>query len=349
VPFSDTMSFKFYRDITEMEKEAVSSFTKNLLSQHLPIILSERHFATITGLKLDFLYSVSNHEKSFYRTFKIQKKSGGSREINAPLPVLMSLQKWILSEILEKRETSVAATAYKKGLSTKNNARIHRGQKYILKLDIEGFFDNLNFEKVYSVFFKMGYTKPVSLMLAKVCLRDGVLPQGAPTSGLLANIILDDFDQNVLSFCREQGFRYTRYSDDLTISGPSKRIKKSLSYIKNLLGYNALRLNESKTRLVSPGQRKIVTGIVVNQILNAPKEMVLDLRQQHYYIVKFGLYRHASVQSWKNVGLELDRLIGKAAYISNIRPKNLYFKKIHRELLLVRDEVPDLKVRARLK
>lgn len=196
------------------------------------------------------LYGISNNIDLNYEEIIIKKKNKGLRYLNEPSPILKSIQKRILKNVLEEKMISKCAYAYKKGLSTVLNAKNHVGCKVILKLDIENFFDNINFYKVYnSCFNESLYPKKLGMLLTNLCVYNGKLPQGAPTSGYISNIVLRDFDCNIDAYCKDKNINYTRYSDDMTFSGEFD-IRKLIKYVNELLFKEGFRLNKSKIKVV---------------------------------------------------------------------------------------------------
>ena len=186
---------------------------------------------------------------------------------------------------------SVYAKAYVKHKSIRDNARFHRKQKKVLSLDIKNFFDNITSEKVYELFIKAGYADDVVVMLTNICCLNGCLPQGAPTSPMLSNIILFDFDCQIGKYTNELNVRYSRYADDMTFSGdfvPGQII----GVVKKHLNDLGLKLNQNKTRTRYQSQRQEVTGIVVNEKMQLSKEVRKKIRQELFYIKKYGLDSH---------------------------------------------------------
>ena len=168
--------------------------SKRLMDKGLTVILSQVHFCYLVGYKPAYVYAVSNSADKFYRCFTVPKKNGGERQISEPLPNLKEIQEWILRNVLEKMQTSPYAKAYVKGKSIKDNARFHRGQKKLLSLDIQNFFDSISGWYVYNVFNGAGYSKQVAKLLTQLCIKRNKLPQGAPTSAMLSNLVMRDFD-----------------------------------------------------------------------------------------------------------------------------------------------------------
>ena len=266
-------------------------YAKNLYEKDLPVIFDQQHLALLVGFKQEYLQKASNAPRKFYRTFSIPKKSGGERVISEPLPSLKEIQRWILEEILYNSPISTFAKAYFPGRSIRKNARFHVKQNIVLTVDIEDFYGSLRFKRVFSFFARQGYAVPVSTMLSNLCCLHGSLPQGAPTSPALSNLLMHQFDKRVAGFAIKHGIRYTRYADDMTFSGsfePGMIIK----FVRKVLGELNLRINERKIQLKRPHQRQEVTGAIVNEKLQAPRELRRELRQAVYYIDKYGLASH---------------------------------------------------------
>lgn len=266
-------------------------YAHKLAARGLPVIYDQKHLCQLVGYRQEYVYAVSNAQEHFYRRYSIPKKNGGSREISEPLPSLKEIQRWILDNILEKVKISVYAKAYVKGKSIRENARFHKKQKILLSLDIEKFFDNIKSERVYHVFRDLGYAENVVVMLTNLCCLDGCLPQGAPTSPALSNIILTGFDDQIGNYIKDKKIRYTRYADDMTFSGdfyPGKII----GFVRRKLDPLGLSLNNEKIRTRRQSQRQEVTGVVVNEKMQLPKSLRKRIRQEMYYIRKYGLESH---------------------------------------------------------
>jgi len=266
-------------------------YALNLFEKNLPIIYDVSHLSLLIGIKEEYIYKITNSPKSGYRKFQIPKKTEGYRTINEPLPNLKIIQKWIQERILENINVSVFAKAYRKNVNLKDNIRFHKGQKIVLKIDLEDFFGNLKQKKIVKLFIDLGYTKELSVVLAKLCTLNGSLPQGAPTSPLLSNILMNEFDDKISEYCKANRIRYTRYADDLTFSGEFD-IKLLYNEVKKLLSSLRLKINIKKTIVMRQHNRQIVTGIVVNQNQKVFKEYRHKIRQEIYYINKYGIEEH---------------------------------------------------------
>ncbi|MDL2290637.1 retron St85 family RNA-directed DNA polymerase [Desulfovibrio sp. OttesenSCG-928-F20] len=287
-----------------------------LIQNGLPIIFDATHLSLLVGYNKEYLFSAANSPRHFYRTFRIKKKSGGEREISEPLPSLKEIQHWILENILINIPCSKYAKAYIKKSSILQNAKFHRSQKNVLRLDIRHFFPSINLSKTYLVFYGAGYSKSVSMLLARLCSLHNGLPQGAPTSPALSNIAMKEVDSRIGGYTIKKNIRYTRYADDLVFSGdfiPGDVISIS----SKILGEYGFALNEKKTKLMRAHQRQRVTGLIVNKKINIQRELKRKLIQEAYYINKYGLQSH--LDKTLNTSIHyIARLIGLTAFALSV-------------------------------
>ena len=271
------------------------------------------------GISAKTLYAVSNNLSKHYRKAKLPKKNGGFRNLSVPDEVLKSIQKRIAEVLLIHMPVSRYAKAYRFGSSTLRNAKHHVGKQVVLKLDILHFFDSIRYSTVKDKLFPEEiYAEPLRILLTMLCYHKDALPQGAPSSPAITNIILYEFDEQLGQWCREHGIAYTRYCDDMTFSGdfePSEAIR----YVRLELKKMGFLLNEQKTRIQRPGQQQTVTGIVVNEKLSIPADYRRKLRQELYYCRKFGILEHM-----QEIGLEIPedtyrmQLLGKVNHVLQV-------------------------------
>lgn len=312
-----------YRD---EEIEALLSYALYLYQHGLPIIYDQDHLALLVGYQYDLLLRISNYQRAFYRKFTIPKKNGDSRVLYEPLPTLKEIQRWILDNILIKVPIHPAAKAYRAKTSVKDNAKFHRNQMVLLKMDIRNFFDSIREYHVYSLFKNIGYNRQVSTLLTKLCCLGNALPQGAPTSPNISNIVMKTADNQIFSYCRTHNIRYTRYADDMTFSGQftPHNVYKEVSFIVRGLD---LTINDDKVHVIRPNRRQEVTGIVVNQKLQVCRIKRMYLRQQVYYLKRYGI--DDIILNLNNMSPEsyLNKLIGLAGFIKFVNPKDIQAKK----------------------
>lgn len=278
------------------------------------------------------LYGLSNNLEKHYHNVFIPKRDGTKRKLSVPDLILKNVQRSIANNILAYYPISKYATAYKVGGSVQKNARPHVNKKKILKLDIEGFFDNIIYSRVKeTVFKKETYSEPIRILLTMLCYYKESLPQGAPTSPAITNIIMYDFDEKIGEYCREKGISYTRYCDDMTFSGSFDE-KEVIALVKAELHKLGLFLKNRKTAVITNAKRQTVTGIVVNEKINLTKEYKKKIRQQMYYIEKFGIEGHAKSQGISDIPNYLTSLKGQIAFVLQTCSHNSEFEG-YQELL----------------
>ncbi|MFM2367857.1 MAG: hypothetical protein RL619_153 [Bacteroidota bacterium] len=298
-------------------------YAEVLFAHDIPVIYNPTHLSLLVGYKKEFLKKAALYPKRYYRDFEIFKKNGSKRLISEPLPSLKEIQIWILRNILYKVPVSPFAKAYKPNISILENLKFHKNQLKVFTLDLEHFFPSIGFEVVEKEFLEMGYSKMVSKLLSKLCIRDGSLPQGAPTSPYLSNLIFKEADAVISDYCIQHKIRYTRYADDLSFSGDfdeNKLLHKVTETIEKL----NFHLNKTKTKLMTPDCRQTVTGIVVNEKPQVVFHKRNDLRQAMYYIKKFGFEEH---REYKEIDQKnyLEHLLGKINFVLQINPSDTEF------------------------
>lgn len=311
------------------------AYAEKLFSQNLPIIYDQIHLSLLIGYKVELLRRITNQQESFYRSFKIPKKTNGWREISEPLPSLKEIQWWILENILSNIQVSKFAKAYIKNRSIKANAFYHINKSRVLTIDIKDFFGSIKYPQVYQVFSNLGYCDEVATMISNLCIYNDCLPQGAPTSPFLSNIIFFPIDKRISAFCLKNEIKYTRYADDMSFSGsfePGMIIK----YVKNVINEKGFKINTKKVRVRKRHQRQEVTGIVVNEKLQAPRELRRRIRQEVYYLLRFGLESHMEYTHNDRANY-LRHLLGQVNFVLFVDPNNqefMAYREKLKELLL---------------
>jgi len=284
------------------------------------------------GVSAQSLYALSNHLEKHYHSVFIPKSNGGKRRLSVPDLTLKRVQRSIAHRILTQYPVSSYAKAYKPGASVRQNALPHVGKKKLLKLDIESFFDSILYSQVKDlVFRKEKFSEPIRILLTILCYHKDALPQGAPTSPAITNIILYDFDETIGAFCREKGIVYTRYCDDMTFSGDFEE-REVIDLVKRELGKLGLFLKNRKTVVAPSSKRQTVTGLVVNEKLNLTKEYKKSIRQEMYYIQKFGLEEHLNRRGISDRQAYLRSLSGRVAFVLHALPDDREFSGYKRLL-----------------
>lgn len=307
-------------------------YAERLYKAKLPVIYDQVHLSLLLGYKYEYLLGVSNSPKHFYKVFHIPKKNNGVRTISEPLTSLKEIQLWILNEILYKCKVSSNAKAYILGKSIKDNAKFHKNRIKVLTIDIEDFFPSISLNKVIGIFRRVGYSKAVSTLLARLCCMGNGLPQGAPTSPAISNLIMYYLDIRIFGFCKKRSIRYTRYADDMTFSGNFDD-NELISFVRSILQRKGFNINNEKTRIRRRHQQQEVTGVVVNEKLQVPRNYRKKLRQEMYFIKKHGLSSHVRQLNESNPDQYVRVLIGRANFITQINPNDTevkeYLKILH--------------------
>lgn len=296
------------------------AYARALHDQKLPIIFDQTHFALLLGIDNEYLHAMSNAPEHFYRSFYIPKRNGSRRRIDEPLPDLKKIQSWILQEILYRIPVSKFAKAYIPNISIKDNARFHRNQKIVMAVDVKNFFPSIKSGYVLGVFLSAGYNVSVAVLLTRLCCLRESLPQGAPTSAYLSNLVMRTFDHNVSGYCISKGIRYTRYADDLTFSGDFD-IAAVLYKVDHELKYLGLKRNPKKLKVMRNSDCQRTTGIVVNEKQQVSRDYRMKIRQEVHYIQKFGLDGHLA-HIGETRAHYIEHLIGKIEYALFINPND---------------------------
>lgn len=229
----------------------------------------------------------------------LAKRSGGWRLLEVPHPYLMPLQRQLLDALLDRIPPHEAACGYTRERSVVDHARAHAGQAVVLKFDLQDFFTSVRASRVHALFATLGYADTVARELTALCttatpepvlqrmhedggltwpqmqrLRDPHLPQGAPTSAALANLCAFRLDLRLGGLAHVLGARYTRYADDIVLSG-GRHLGPARPRIEAWVGRIAIEegfhLNHRKTRCLKAGRRQSVCHVVVNRHPNLPR------------------------------------------------------------------------------
>ncbi|MEM9253096.1 MAG: reverse transcriptase family protein [Planctomycetota bacterium] len=227
-----------------------------------------------------------------YHAFTITKRRGGLRQLHAPSPELKTMQRRILRRLLGKLRVHPCAVGFEPGLSIAHNASFHVGQAVVIKLDLEDFFPSTTAERVEHYFRRIGWDAQAAALLTRLTTHDGGLPQGAPTSPRLSNLVNHVFDAQVLRYVERHRGTYTRYADDITISYPEdwpKYVRGTIQAVRRIAKRHGYRVHgKGKLRVLRRHQRQSVTGLVVNDKVALPRETRRRLRAAEHRLRKTG-------------------------------------------------------------
>jgi hypothetical protein len=240
-----------------------------------------------------------------YRKFTIPKRRGGARTIEAPTEKLKALQRRILRRLLDALKPHDAATGFVAGRSIVHNAEPHTEQGVVINLDLADFFPSITAGQVEQVWRARGWNAEAATALTRICTEEGHLPQGAPTSPMLSNLVCYRLDARLAALAEKFDGAYTRYADDLTLSfpafgknkrrrpkpkgqpshkrndGPTRRI---LAWAREIIEAEGFRIQmKKKVRIQRPHQRQTATGLVVNEEVNLPRKTRRLIRAMQHH------------------------------------------------------------------
>ncbi len=307
----------------------------------LPVLHSPADVATALKLSIPHLKWLAFHsevvKKTHYVRFAVKKRSGGERVLSAPHRKLKAIQRWIIAEVLGKIPLENPAHGFVPTRSIVTNATPHVGSQFVVNLDLKDFFPSVGFKRVRHAFRRAGYSGAVSTVFALLCTecpRQPVtfngeryevatgplgLPQGAPTSPALSNLVARKLDKRLAGFAKKLGLNYTRYADDLTFSGPAElaaRIGYILAKVRHVAAEEGFTVNEKKTRVMRPSRAMEVTGVVVNDKPSVHRDEIRKLRAILHRAKAEGLDKQnredrPHFRAW---------LQGKIAFVSMVNP-----------------------------
>lgn len=318
-------------------------------------VLSLGHLAHQTGASYSYLRGIVARRADPYHSFEVRRRNNPNpRLISSPEPVLMCVQRWILQRIVSRAPNHSSSYAYQTGKCIRQCAGQHLGSRWMIKLDLHDFFHSIDERQVYDVFLNLGYAKLPAFEIARICTRQGsfgilrpdmpyardryssipaysidlpgFLPQGAPTSGALANLTAFNMDERISAIAAGHGLIYTRYADDIVLSGTESFSRPSARQLIHLVD-GAVRksnfaLHAKKTRIVPPGARHIVLGLLVDgDRVRLSRQMRMRIETHVYGVEKFGLAEHKEARGFSSaVGLAR-HIDGLLAFAYDIDPE----------------------------
>ncbi|MGJ4852132.1 retron Ec67 family RNA-directed DNA polymerase/endonuclease [Bacillota bacterium Meth-B3] len=242
---------------------------------------------------------------SFYRSFQIPKKTGGNRQIHASVDELKIIQSRLANRLWEyqkaiRTERNIRQNishAFEKKKNIITNAHIHRNKYLVLNLDLEHFFESIHFGRVVGYFEKnKDFSLPhdVAIILAQLTCHEGHLPQGAPSSPIITNLICHILDMRILKIAKRYKLDYTRYADDMTFSTNDRafteRKEAFMHDIESEICKSGFTINHQKTRMSLRDSKQKVTGLVVNQKANVDSDYYKQTRAMAHHLYSKGCF-----------------------------------------------------------
>ena len=322
----------------------------------------------ISDYQLRYHLYVNSPQKT-YVIFEIKKKSGGIRSISAPRTAL---------KIIQHKSNQLFKSVYKPKPSTHGftpdksivtNAKQHLRQRYVLNLDLKDFFPSINFGRVRGLLMANPYncTEEVATIFAQICCHKKQLPQGAPSSPIISNMICAKLDTQLQRLAKKYQCIYSRYADDITFSTSRSRFPPHLAWfsrdseklnigdeLKDIIEGNGFQINESKVRLQNRYNHQAVTGITVNEKLNIKRKYIRQIRAVLHAWEKYGL-ENAEIIFWQKYEKHRHTQInpdsfrqvirGRIEYVGSVRGKDdqIYLKLLRWLSKLAPDLVDETK------
>ena len=295
------------KDITYLGKgvsgllQNKEAHTEKLQALGLPHFENAAQLAQAMGISLSELrflaYQRQIASQNHYRRFKIPKKTGGYRQISAPMPRLKAAQDWIYRQVLALIQTHEAAQGFVPQRSIVSNAQAHLGCEVLVNIDLKDFFPSVHYARIKGLFLSMGYSGQIATILALLCTEAEVqevemdgelyyvqtskrhLPQGSPASPVLTNLLCRRLDARMTGLAQKLGATYTRYADDLSFSmNKTSNINRLIWQVKQVIEEEGFVVHPNKLHVMRKGDQKMVTGLVVNEKLNPPKSSLKRFR-----------------------------------------------------------------------
>lgn len=226
------------------------------------------------GVSPQLIWRMTVDSDRYYRSFQIRKKAGGKRRIDSPRVFLKVVQSFLADYVLDRLPIHSSVHSFAIGRSIVSNSANHVGKAFVGSIDIENFFGSITTESVEELLLRYGFHPAEAEAISKLSTKGGKLPQGAPTSPIISNAYLYEFDVVASKYCASRNLAYSRYADDLTVSGNDRSaINKALLYLQSRLReMYGLELNENKTRVSGRGGQQRVAGVVVNEFAAPPRK-----------------------------------------------------------------------------
>jgi RNA-directed DNA polymerase len=250
--------------------------------------------ASLLGVNPRQLRHYSYGKGRRYRRAEIQKRRGGVRRISQPTDGLKALQAKIALLLSSTYRPRDCVHGFVDARSIATNAAEHSGRRWVFNVDLEDFFPSINFGRVRGRLMVRPFSLPgpVATVIAQLCCWEDELPQGAPSSPVLSNIVSSELDSLLSRVSRRYGCKYTRYADDLTFSTDRESFPEPLgaqvegagaearvgSALEAAIGSAGFRVNGQKVRLQRYNTRQVVTGLIVNEVPNVARSRVRRVR-----------------------------------------------------------------------
>lgn len=283
---------------------------RKLLRKRIVPLVRGPELAHFLGISPKLVGHMAVEPEKYYRAFSIKKKNGKFREISAPRVFLKTVQRYILDCILSPIEVHASATGFRRNMSIQVGAGRHVGHRFVWNIDLKDFFPSIRKAAVRRLFTEIGFPDKSAYFLAGLCCLHDRLPQGAPTSPVISNLVFYELDERIFKEAKKVSITYTRYADDLSFSSGKPIPESFRSAISAVIKSSGFTIHPDKSRLMGPRCRREITGLTVNEKVSVPRETRRKLRAR---------FHHAALDPAKFVK-DKAVLLGYAAWISQYHP-----------------------------
>ena len=297
---------------------------ERLAALKLPTFNTTEAFCAAASVQPSTVKWLTHQPARHYARFVIKKSDGKrDRAILSPKKKLKAVQRWIHANILTPAlngSASPAAHGFLPKRSILTNAQQHVGREIVIRFDLRDFFPTITRRRVFGMFHALGYSRNMATVLAQLATANGRLPQGAPTSPAISNLICRKLDKRLSGLAKQFKAGYTRYADDLTFSGGRDfklNLPRFIPRVKAVLRNEDFSLRADKTRFARKGARQLVTGLVVNRAVAVPREERRRLRAILHNAKKTGL----AAQNREKHPKFAEHLRGRIAFLGSVQPE----------------------------
>jgi len=326
---------------------------RSLSAKNIPPLITLKHLSLQAEVDYRTLRALVDRSYSEpYRVFQVRKRAGGYRRICVPCPPLLAAQRWIHRYVLSQQPTHANSYAFSKDGKIYDCAERHCRARWLIKLDVQQFFESISERQVFAAYVALGFGRLLAFELTRLCTRQtpsrtrsklrrwqpkhsykfyqngmntiGALPQGAPTSPMLSNLVMSRLDEELDNYSDEHGLCVTRYADDIVFSTAESGFSR-LDAVQvmidatNLLRRHGLMVNAVKSAIIPPGARKVVLGLVVDgEKPRLSRDFRSYLATHLRGIEKFGAEDHCTARGFDSVYGMRRYLAGLVAYARQI-------------------------------
>lgn len=300
---------------------------------------SAKAFYAFLGVGTGEASFLEKHGRYRYTQAWIPKRRGGTRILLVPERRLKFLQRKTLELLEQLHPPRTPVHGFVKNRGAITNANAHQTRPYLLNLDLSNFFGAITRRRVLGMLQALGLEDEVALAICSICVARNQLPQGAPTSPILSNMIAYRLDRDLMTFAKAHRLRYTRYADDISLSSNTQPtalfdggaplqgrvpVEQLSASLRAAILSNGFEINSAKVWFSGPQARKEVTGLIVNEFTNVKRSFVRNLRAALYKVETMGVgLAEKDYQTRYKSNSSLEQVLrGRLEWIAQVRGRS---------------------------